>query len=90
MQARCEQEKREMGARHERAIREMQEKVDREREIQREMAEKHEASMEEQRRLRREMEIERDSVIEAKDQIYQQERENKRAVEVELSQRMVR
>jgi hypothetical protein len=41
-------------ARHEGVVREMQAKIDREREIQREMAEKQEGLIEEQRRLRRE------------------------------------
>jgi|APCry1669188879_1035177.scaffolds.fasta_scaffold544104_1 hypothetical protein len=54
VQARCDQEKRELMARHEGVVREMQAKIDREREIQREMAEKQEGLIEEQRRLRRE------------------------------------
>lgn len=54
VQARCDQEKRELMARHEAMVREMQAKIDREREIQREMAEKQEGLIEEQRRLRRE------------------------------------
>jgi spindle assembly abnormal protein 6 len=54
VQARCDQEKRELMARHEVTVREMQAKIDRERDIQREMAEKQEGLIEEQRRLRRE------------------------------------
>ena len=53
VQARCDQEKREMMARHEGVVREMQAKIDREREIQREMADRHEGAMEEQRRVHR-------------------------------------
>jgi hypothetical protein len=57
----------------------MQDKIDREREIQREMAEKQEAEREEQRRIRNDIEAQKDIVVEAK-----------RAVEGELAQRMVR
>ena len=52
----------------------MQDKIDREREIQREMAEKQEAEREEQRRIRNDIEAQKDVVIEAK-----------RAVEGELA-----
>ena len=56
----------------------MQDKIDREREIQREMAEKQEAEREEQRRISNYIEAQKDVVVEAK-----------LAVEGELAQRML-